>query len=198
MGHGSATMGPVPPPPPWATLAPPWMTLAPPWTTLAPPWTTPWVTILARYKSHSVYNVQSTCPMSHFENDRNSNGKCSSALQLGPHKKMYAFSLCHSAPCSQGQTLFFRCNTDPLVHYSHHFSWTVHALCNVQALLTNGILQMVELVNTPEENFTTEYGCPLTSYVCSCLLQRTTRTCHIPRASEDYPQPRRASHEWFR
>ncbi|KAG2152640.1 uncharacterized protein EDB93DRAFT_1249148 [Suillus bovinus] len=33
---------------------------------------------------------------------------------------------------------------------------TVHTLCNFQALLTNGILQMGELADTPEENFTAE------------------------------------------
>ncbi|KAG2099567.1 uncharacterized protein F5147DRAFT_747266 [Suillus discolor] len=58
------------------------------------------------------------------------------ALQLGPRK---------------------RPATDPLVHYSHHFGRTVHALCNFQALLTNGILRMGELADTPEENFTAEY-----------------------------------------
>ncbi|KAG1767596.1 hypothetical protein EV702DRAFT_1182097 [Suillus placidus] len=43
---------------------------------------------------------------------------------------------------------------DPLVHYRRHFGRTVHALCNFQALLTNGILWMGELAETPEENFT--------------------------------------------
>ncbi|KAG2114455.1 hypothetical protein BD769DRAFT_1363829, partial [Suillus cothurnatus] len=46
--------------------------------------------------------------------------------------------------------------TDPLVHYGRHFGRTVHALCNFQALLTNRILQMGELADTPEENFTAE------------------------------------------
>jgi hypothetical protein len=47
--------------------------------------------------------------------------------------------------------------TDPLVHYGRHFGRTVYALCNFQALLTNGILWMGELADTPEENFTAEY-----------------------------------------
>ncbi|KAG2059466.1 hypothetical protein BDR06DRAFT_979970 [Suillus hirtellus] len=46
--------------------------------------------------------------------------------------------------------------TDPLVHYGHHFRRTVHTLCNFQALLTNRILQMGELADIPEENFTAE------------------------------------------
>ncbi|KAG2145514.1 hypothetical protein BD769DRAFT_1625224 [Suillus cothurnatus] len=58
------------------------------------------------------------------------------ALQLGPRKRPSV--------------------TDPLVHYGRHFGRTVHALCNFQALLTNGILRMGELADTPEENFTAE------------------------------------------
>ncbi|KAG2062737.1 hypothetical protein BDR04DRAFT_1039847 [Suillus decipiens] len=58
------------------------------------------------------------------------------ALQLGPRKRPAA--------------------TDPLVHYGCHFGRTVHALCNFQALLTNGILRMGELAEIPEENFMAE------------------------------------------
>lgn len=46
--------------------------------------------------------------------------------------------------------------TDPLVHHGRHFCRTVHALCNIQALLTNGILRTVELAEAPQENFTAE------------------------------------------
>ncbi|KAG1843837.1 hypothetical protein C8R48DRAFT_618374, partial [Suillus tomentosus] len=49
-----------------------------------------------------------------------------------------------------------RSATDLLVHYGRHFGRTVHALCNFQALLTNGILRMGELAETPDENFTAE------------------------------------------
>ncbi|KAG1884433.1 hypothetical protein F4604DRAFT_1521323, partial [Suillus subluteus] len=52
-----------------------------------------------------------------------------------------------------------RSAADPLVHYGRHFGQTIHALCNFQALLTNGILQMGELAETPEENFTAEEQC---------------------------------------
>ncbi|KAG1850272.1 hypothetical protein C8R48DRAFT_750143 [Suillus tomentosus] len=71
--------------------------------------------------------------------DNKSCGQCRKqidALQLGPRKRPSA--------------------TDPLVHYGRHFGRTVHALCNFQALLTNGILQMGELADIPEENFTAE------------------------------------------
>ncbi|KAG2092129.1 uncharacterized protein F5147DRAFT_748041 [Suillus discolor] len=49
--------------------------------------------------------------------------------------------------------------TDPLVHYGRHFGRMVHALCNFQALLTNGILQMGGLAEIPDENFTAEERC---------------------------------------
>ncbi|KAG2129163.1 hypothetical protein DEU56DRAFT_915282 [Suillus clintonianus] len=72
--------------------------------------------------------------------DQQSCGQCRKqpvdALQLGPRKRPSA--------------------ADPLVHYGRHFGRTVHALCNFQALLTNGILRMGELAEIPEENFTNE------------------------------------------
>lgn len=48
------------------------------------------------------------------------------------------------------------CGTDPLVHYGRHFGRTVHALCTVHALLTNGIIRMGELADEPEDTFTHE------------------------------------------
>lgn len=47
--------------------------------------------------------------------------------------------------------------SDPLVHYGRHFGRTIHALCSVNALLTNGILRMGELADQPDETFTHEY-----------------------------------------
>ena len=46
--------------------------------------------------------------------------------------------------------------TDPLVHHGRHFGQTIHALCRIHTLLTNGILREVELVDQPEESFSTE------------------------------------------
>lgn len=54
--------------------------------------------------------------------------------------------------------IFNSCLTDPLVHHGRHFGRTVHALCNVQALLTNGLLRIGELAGEPEEAFTYEYA----------------------------------------
>jgi hypothetical protein len=78
-----------------------------------------------------------------------------SALQLGPKKKMLSCVF----PVQDIMALTFRsqrCIADPLIHHGRHFGRTVHALCNVQALLTNGLLRLGELAAEPEESFTYE------------------------------------------
>ncbi|KIM74367.1 hypothetical protein PILCRDRAFT_14512 [Piloderma croceum F 1598] len=59
-----------------------------------------------------------------------------SALQLGPRKKL--------------------CGTNPLIHHGRHFGRTVHALCSLGALLTNGLLRMGEFADLAEAEFTQE------------------------------------------
>jgi hypothetical protein len=49
-----------------------------------------------------------------------------------------------------------RCISDPLVHHGRHFGRTLHAMTNVKALLTNGLLRLGELAEQPEETFTAE------------------------------------------
>ena len=46
---------------------------------------------------------------------------------------------------------------DPLIHYGRHFGRTVHALCNIHALINNGILRLGDLADHPEESFSAEY-----------------------------------------
>ncbi|KAF9234633.1 hypothetical protein BU15DRAFT_89931 [Melanogaster broomeanus] len=58
------------------------------------------------------------------------------ALELGPRKKVTT--------------------QDPLVHHGRHFGCAVHAFCNVQALLTNGILMMGENTDSNLESLTAE------------------------------------------
>ncbi|KJA14013.1 hypothetical protein HYPSUDRAFT_150876 [Hypholoma sublateritium FD-334 SS-4] len=58
------------------------------------------------------------------------------ALQLGPRKKART--------------------TDPLVHHGRHFGRTIHALCNVHALINNGIVRMGERSEEPDEAFTAQ------------------------------------------
>ncbi|KIK16964.1 hypothetical protein PISMIDRAFT_34837, partial [Pisolithus microcarpus 441] len=45
---------------------------------------------------------------------------------------------------------------DPLVHHGHHFGCVIHAFCNVQMLLTNGMTLMVEVEERGLETLTWE------------------------------------------
>ncbi|KIK18268.1 hypothetical protein PISMIDRAFT_40431, partial [Pisolithus microcarpus 441] len=45
---------------------------------------------------------------------------------------------------------------DPLVHHGCHFGRVVHAFCNVQTLLTNGMTLMVEVEERGLETLTRE------------------------------------------
>ncbi|KAG1863295.1 hypothetical protein C8R48DRAFT_602829 [Suillus tomentosus] len=62
----------------------------------------------------------------------------SSALQMGPRKKAST--------------------SDPLVSHGRHFGRTVFALCNYPSLLTNGILRLEQMEDTPLEEFSAEYN----------------------------------------
>ena len=76
--------------------------------------------------------------------------KCaaSSALQLGPRKKACAIVI---NPIFLTVNLFYiRTTQDPLVHHGRHFGRTVHAFCNVQTLITNGLQAMCD--DAPEDD----------------------------------------------
>ncbi|KIJ59508.1 hypothetical protein HYDPIDRAFT_100560 [Hydnomerulius pinastri MD-312] len=62
----------------------------------------------------------------------------SSALELGPRKKPY----------------IDRRIADALVHHGRHFGRAMHAFCNVQTLLTNGIVLMSEGASDDEDSMT--------------------------------------------
>ena len=47
-------------------------------------------------------------------------------------------------------------SADPLIHHGRHFGQTVHDMCNVQMLITNGILGMGEDEEVSEELLTSE------------------------------------------
>ena len=49
----------------------------------------------------------------------------------------------------------YRTSQDPLVHHGRHFGRAVHAFCNVQTLLLNGLQAMSD--DGPEEILTTAY-----------------------------------------
>lgn len=46
------------------------------------------------------------------------------------------------------QLVFASCITDPLVSHGRHFCCTVYAMCNINSLLTNGIVCEAELADT--------------------------------------------------
>ena len=92
--------------------------------------------------------------MSDTENEvPNANGKRTGALQLGPRKKMHVIIQYLYASLL---TSYTSSSTDPLVHNGRHFCRTVHAMCNMQTLLINGILRVGEQAEKPEEEFTAE------------------------------------------
>ena len=43
---------------------------------------------------------------------------------------------------------------DPRVHHGQHFGRAVHAFCNVQMLITNGIVLMSEDIDVNDESLT--------------------------------------------
>jgi len=49
------------------------------------------------------------------------------------------------------------CISDPLIGHGRHFGRTMHALCNIQVLLMNGVLRLGKQGNELEESFTAEY-----------------------------------------
>ncbi|KAG1891589.1 uncharacterized protein F5891DRAFT_1211295 [Suillus fuscotomentosus] len=62
--------------------------------------------------------------------------RATSALQMGPRKKASM--------------------SDPLISHGRHFGRTVFALCNYPSLLTNGILRLEQMEDTPLEDFPAE------------------------------------------
>jgi hypothetical protein len=70
--------------------------------------------------------------------------------------QLIVFPACHAdSPC-HGLMLPLSRVSDPFVHYGRHFGRAVHAMCSIQALLTNGILRMGEEGEVEEESLTPE------------------------------------------
>ena len=67
--------------------------------------------------------------------------------------------------------------SDPLVHHGRHFGRTVHAMCNVQALVTAGILRMADDGEVAEESLTPE---------CVTIILVHFSTKHKCRARKEY------------
>ena len=71
-------------------------------------------------------------------------------MEVSPFTVPLSFSLTSS---------FGSCIVDPLVHHGRHFGCVLHAMTNIQALLTNGILQLNEdvLVSQLKESMTLKF-----------------------------------------
>jgi hypothetical protein len=76
------------------------------------------------------------------------------ALELGPRKK--AQDIHNAFRGTTADDLLSSCFIDPLVHHGRHFGQTIHALCRVQALLTNGIIREMEMDAAGEEALSAE------------------------------------------
>ena len=61
-------------------------------------------------------------------------------LELGPRKCLYVGLFMD--PIFSSVMMLFRTTQDPLVHHGHHFGRVMHAFCNVQTLMTNGIARL--------------------------------------------------------
>ena len=65
----------------------------------------------------------------------------SGALQMGPRKKPYVLLLDLNLIVT---LLCISTTQDPLVHHGRHFGRAVHAFCNVQTLILNGLQAMCD------------------------------------------------------
>jgi hypothetical protein len=74
-----------------------------------------------------------------------------SHLEEGKNRELF----CTPAHCA-AMTPRSRRASDPLVHHGRHFGRTVHAMCNVQALVTGGIILLAEEGGVAEELLTSE------------------------------------------
>jgi hypothetical protein len=80
--------------------------------------------------------------------------RATSALQMGPRKKAYVASNVRENFCKL--ILSPSSSSDPLISHGRHFGRTVFALCNYPSLLTNGILRLEQMEETPLEDFSAE------------------------------------------
>jgi hypothetical protein len=78
----------------------------------------------------------------------------------------------------------YSCLANPLVHHGRHFGRTIHALCSVSALLTNGLLRVGELAEEPDEAFTYEF---VSSTLQSSVPNLTAHNCLLSQAEKGAP-----------
>ena len=57
--------------------------------------------------------------------------------EIEENRELFETTYCSAASM---MTLWLSRSSDPLVHHGRHFGRTVHAMCNVQALIINSLL----------------------------------------------------------
>jgi hypothetical protein len=85
---------------------------------------------------------------------------------------------------------------DPFVHHGRHFGRTVHTMCNIHALICNGVAHMGE-EPVPEESLTYELVLiffPLSELMRAPKTQGQKRASSVPTTIADYSSPSRATH----
>ena len=65
---------------------------------------------------------------------------------------------------------------DPLIHYGRHFGRTVHAMCNVQVLLAQGVDRLASTEVVAEESLTLEYISVILVSIISGLMACLSQT----------------------
>ena len=106
---------------------------------------------------------------------------CSSALKLGPQKKLYIIL---TSNVLIAILLCTRTSQDPLVHHRHHFGRAVHAFCNVQTLVMNGLQAMCD--DAPEDKSLMAVCIPYATSLSRQILtsvQQTQGACCFLRAA---------------
>jgi hypothetical protein len=79
-----------------------------------------------------------------------------SSLGTGKSRESIVFLARHADPQWHALMPPLSRVSDPLVHYRRHFGRAAHAMCSIQALLTNGILRMGEEGEVVGESLTPE------------------------------------------
>ena len=64
---------------------------------------------------------------------------------------------------------------DPLIYHGRHFGRTVHAMCNVQVLLTQGVEHLASTEVVAEESLTLEYILIILASIISRLMHPPQR-----------------------
>lgn len=94
-----------------------------------------------------------------------------SSLQRGKHRK----SIILYAILSDKIVVASRAG-DPLIHYGRHFGRTVHAMCNVQVLLAQGVDRLASTEVVAEESLTLEYISVILVSIISGLMACLSQT----------------------